>query len=393
MKVSTRNIKFIKGRLKRLYEEFNIIPNEESVQVGEESVFINYPGDYLEEGISVDDFLTYTSDLDNLIKENESTVRMGGIRQTILNIDNYHYRFLIPDITYEDELLTLKIVENPILIGLFASKNGYYNEDFQVSPCSMYIALELRYKSDKRIDFKLEDELITRYLYYISSTFGVSIDVGSYRYWEDLTGEEKPEACHINKDTLLPYSEAMHYYANAMRIVDLDIQYHHFYKIIEFFSPVVSKIKAYEELNQKLDTLSVVNRDYQYLDSLLELAKNYNNSKKDRELCKTVLLECVDIVQIFDLLPQKVKSGIYNRCLIKDMDLKNCNATNIIKIKKDLGEVIYSTRNRIVHAKSNWEESDTACPEEDMEEMNNFMMALTQQLISWNGKQPKEFQI
>jgi len=75
------------------------------------------------------------------------------------------------------------------------------------------------------------------------------------------------------------------------------------------------------------------------------------------------------------------------------MDLKNCNATNIIKIKKDLGEVIYSTRNRIVHAKSNWEESDTACPEEDMEEMNNFMMALTQQLISWNGKQPKEFQI
>ena len=154
MKVNSKNIRLIKERLKRLYKDFDIIPLDESddVKIGDEYIYIQYPDDELDEGVSVDEFLDYTSDLDNLVMEDSSTVRMNAIRQTILNLDVYHYDYLVPEVSYNDEILSLEIVENPVLVGLIASKEGIYNEEFGVYPCSRYIAVELRYKTetDKR---------------------------------------------------------------------------------------------------------------------------------------------------------------------------------------------------------------------------------------------------
>lgn len=395
MKVSSKNIKTIKARLERLYDEFNIGPLDklDEPKIGDDSIFIDYPDDIIEEGISVEDFLDYTSDLDNLIKEDDSTVRMGRISQTIVSIDSYRYDYLVPVITYEDELLCLEVVSDPVLIGLIASKEGMYDEDFGISPCSLYTAVEFRYKSEDRYSKEQEGNLIKRFLYHIASKYDVSIEVSTFYTWDDITGEEKPEPYQLKVEELIPYSEAMEYYSNALRIFDRDIQFHHLYKIIEHFSPIVSKKMAYERLNQKLDSLSVVSRDYQYLDSLLDLAKHYEVSLKDKELCKTVLTECVDLVPIFGLLPEKVRGGILKRCSITEAELSKSSNQDIAKVKNDLGEVIYNTRNRIVHAKSNWGNSEKACEGDDMEEMNEFMKALAQCLIVWNGRQPKEYRV
>ncbi|MBR2196757.1 MAG: hypothetical protein IJ911_14235 [Salinivirgaceae bacterium] len=394
MKVSPENIATIKSRLERLYDEFNINPlDEDEVKIGDEDIFISYPDDDLEEPISVDDFMLYTSDLDGINKEDDSTVRMGGIRQTILRVDRYYLYYLVPDVSYSDDLINMGIIENPVLVGLVASKEGIYNEEFGVYPCSMYTALELRYKTEQRYTKDEEDKIIERFLYHIAAKYDISIEVGTFDSWEDITGEEPSEPYQLQKDSLIPYSEAMRYYANALRINDPDIQFHHLYKIIEHFSPRVSKKMAYEMLNQRLDALSIVNRDCQYLDSLLELAKHYQTSLKDKELCKTVLQECVDIIPIFDLLPEDVQSKISLKCSFKIDEIGNCADSIIAKIKDELGDVIYETRNRIVHAKSNWGGSDKACSGDDMEEMNDFMKALAQCLIIWNGRQPKEFRI
>lgn len=393
MKVSTRNIRTIKRTLERLCNEFNIDPLREDVQLGDDSILIEYPDDMVEEPISVGDFLYYTSDLDHLVREDDSTVRMGRIRQTIVNIDSYRYYYLVPEITYEDQKITLKIVENPVLIGLVASRERLFNEDFGVYPCSMYYAVELSYKTDKMYSKQIEDEIIESFLYHIAAKYDVSVEVGEFFAWEDLTEEIKPAPCRIDESSILPYSEAMRYYSKALRIADPDMQYHHLYKIIEHFSPLVSKKIAYEKLNQKLDTLSVVSRDCRYLDSLLDLAKQYQVSLKDKELCKTVLLECIDIVPIFHLLPVTLQMDIAKRCSVKAESLSESSVTVLEKVKNELGEVIYMTRNRIVHAKSNWGSSDRACLEADMPEMNEFMKALAKCLIVWNGRQPKEFRV
>ena len=395
MKISTRNIRTIKERLQRLYDEFNINPldKDDDVKLGDDCVYISYPDDELDEPISVEDFLEYTKDLDGFCMEDDTTVRMDGIRQTILSVDDYKFEYLVPEISYEDDVISLNIIENPVLIGLIASKEGIYNDHFCVSPCSMYTAIELRYKTDKRYTRKEEDEIISSYLYHIAVNYDISIEVGTFQYWEDITGEDIPEPYQLQKNQLIPYSEAMDYYANALRINDPDIQFHHLYKIIEHFSPVVSKKMAYEKLNQKLDALSVVSRDYHYLDSLLELAKYYQTSLKDKELCKTVLLECVDIVPIFCMLPEQIQKEIAKKCSFKITELQSSTEATIYKVKEELGEVIYATRNRIVHAKSNWGLSDRACMGENMEEMNVFMKALAQCLVVWNGRQPKEFRV
>lgn len=393
MKVSTRNIRTIKRTLERLCNEFNIDPLREDVRLGDDSILIEYPDDMVEEPISVDDFLYYTSDLDHLVREDDSTVRMGRIRQTIVNIDSYRYYYLVPEITYEDQKITLKIVENPVLIGLVASRERLFNEDFGVYPCSMYYAVELSYKTDKMYSKQIEDEIIESFLYHVAAKYDVSVEVGEFFAWEDLTEEIKPAPCRIDESSILPYSEAMRYYSKALRIADPDMQYHHLYKIIEHFSPLVSKKIAYEKLNQKLDTLSVVSRDCRYLDSLLDLAKQYQVSLKDKELCKTVLLECIDIVPIFHLLPVTLQMDIAKRCSVKAESLSESSVTVLEKVKNELGEVIYMTRNRIVHAKSNWGPSDRACLEADMPEMNEFMKALAKCLIVWNGRQPKEFRV
>ena len=393
MKVSTRNISLIKRTLDRLYDEFNIDPLEEDVQIGDDSIYIGYPDDMVENPISVDDFLYYTSDLDHLVREDASTVRMGRVRQTILNIESYRYYYLVPEIRYEDSKITLKIVENPVLIGLVASRERLFDEDFGVFPCSMYHALELSYKTDNVYSKQIEDEIIESFLYHVAAKYDVSIEVGEFFAWEDLTEEVKPEPCCLEESSLLPYSEAMSYYSKALRIADPDMQYHHLYKIIEHLSPLVSKKVAYEKLNQKLDTLSIVSRDSRYLDSLLDLAKQYQVSLKDKELCKTVLHECIDIVSIFHLLPLTLQKDIAKRCSVKPESLSDSSVAVLEKVKNELGEIIYMTRNRIVHAKSNWGTSDRACLEADMLEMNEFMRALAKCLIVWNARQPKEFRV
>lgn len=393
MKVSTRNISLIKRTLERLYDEFNIDPLEEDIKIGNESIYIGYPDDMVEEPISVDDFMYYTSDLDHLIKEDNSTVRMGRVRQTILNIDSYRYYYAYPEISYEDQKIKLKIIENPVLIGLVASRERLYDEDLGVFPCSMYYAVELFYKTDEVYSKQKEDEIIWSFLYHVAAKHDVSVEVGEFFGWKDLTEVIKPEPCRIEESSILPYSEAMRYYSKALRIADPDMQYHHLYKIIEHFSPLVSKKVAYEKLNQKLDTLSVVSRDSRYLDSLLDLAKQYQVSLKDKELCKTILLECVDIVSIFHLLPMTLQKDIAKRCSVKPELLSDCSATTLEKVKNELGEVIYMTRNRIVHAKSNWGSSDRACLEADMPKMNEFMKSLAKCLIVWNARQPKEFRV
>lgn len=395
MKVSNRNIRLIRERLKRLYDEFNIDPldKQDEPKIGDEDIYIQYPDDIIEEGIPVKDFMDYTADLDHLVKEDESTVRMGGIRQTIVSIDSYHYDYLVPEIVYEDEKVSMAIVDNPVLIGFIASKEGIYNEDFGVYPCSTYMAVEMCYKTDEHYSREYENELINRFLYHIASKYDVSIEIGTFDWWEDITGEERPDPYQVSKDSLIPYSEAMTYYSKALRILDPDIQFHHLYKIIEHFSPIVSKKMAYERLNRKLDSLNVVSRDYQYLDSLLELSKHYEFSKSDNVLCKTVLQECVDIIPLYELLPQKIRKDIKKRCSFQFSDLNDCSGKEIAQIKSEVGEVIYATRNRIVHAKMNWEKSDYACFGDDMDEMNRFMKDLAQCLIVWNGRQPKEFRI
>ena len=393
MKVSTRNIKDINFRLKYLYDNFNIDPLSEDVKIGEESIYINYPDEWSDDTwYLVEDFLRYTDNLDNIQIIDNHTVISGKIRQTIISVNEYYYDYLVPNVKFETEEYSMRIVDNPFLIGIVASRDRIYDEDFGVYPCSVYVAVELTYKKERTCE---DDDIkfIKACLYHIASRYNVPISIGEFMTWDDITDESNDESVIVCSSELIPYCKAMDYYIEGLSIEKTDIKYLHLYKIIEYFSPIVSKKASYEQLNKRLDALQILERDTDYLESIFKLTKQYEISLKDKELANTVLNECVDIALLFQFLPQDIQKSISKKCHIEIKNITSISTSDIDAVKKEIAEILYATRNSIVHAKSNYNFTGKECPEEDMEQLNEFMVKLCECLFIWNGRQSKEFQL
>lgn len=394
MKVTTENIELINKRLEYLYDNFNINPLSEEVKIGDEDIFIDFPDEWDEENCyySVEDFLRYTEDMNNIQVIDNHSVIAGNIRQTIISVDEYYYDHLVPDLIFETDKYFLRIVNYPFLIGIIASRDGIYNENFGVYTCSDYKAIEIIYKTEERCE-EYDIEFIKTCLYHIASKYGVPISIGEFRSWNDITDEENDDVITVSSSELIPYCRAMDYYIQGLSIEKEDIKYLHLYKIIEYFSPIVSKKTSYEQLNKRLDALQVVERDSEYLESIFKLTKQYEVSLKDKELANTVLNECIDIVSLFQFLPDKIQRTISKSCHFEVNKITTLSPTTIEAVKKEVADILYATRNSIVHAKSNYTFTGKECPEEDLGQLNEFMINLCECLFIWNGRQSKEYQL
>ena len=185
----------------------------------------------------------------------------------------------------------------------------------------------------------------------------------------------------------------MDYYIDGLSIEKPDIKYLHLYKVIEYFSPIVSKKTSYEELNKRLDAMQIVERDSEYLESIFRLAKQYEVSLKDKELAFTVLNKCIDVTLLFPYLPENIQKTISKSCHFEIGNIDSLNSSSIESVKKEIADILYATRNSIVHAKSNYTSTGKECSEEHIEQLNIFMSALCECLFVWNGRQSKEFQL
>lgn len=394
MKVTTENIELINKRLEYLYDNFNINPLSEEVKIGDEDIFIDFPAEWDEDNCyySVGDFLLYTEDMNNIQVIDNHSVIAGNIRQTIISVDEYYYDHLVPDLIFETDKYFLRIVNYPFLIGIIASRDGIYNENFGAYTCSDYKAIEIIYKTEERCE-EYDIEFIKTCLYHIASKYGVPISIGEFRSWNDITDEENDYVITVSSSELIPYCRAMDYYIQGLSIEKEDIKYLHLYKIIEYFSPIVSKKTSYEQLNKRLDALQVVERDSEYLESIFKLTKQYEVSLKDKELANTVLNECIDIVSLFQFLPDKIQRTISKSCHFEVKKITTLSPTTIEAVKREIADILYATRNSIVHAKSNYIFTSKECPEEDLGQLNEFMINLCECLFIWNGRQSKEYQL
>lgn len=394
MKVSESNIKLINDRLEYLYSNFNIEPFTDEIQIDDDKIFIDFPDEWDMEGIyySVDDFLRYTENLNVIQVIDNHSVVSGTIRQTIISVNEYYYEHLVPSLSFETDIYSLEIVNNPFLIGIIASRDGIYDDDCGVFPCSDYVAVEITYKKEKECE-EFDIKFIKKCLYHIASKYGVPISIGKFRTWDDITDEVNDNHLTIDDSMLIPYCKAMDYYVEGLSIEKTDIKYLHLYKIIEYFSPIVSKKTSYEQLNQRLDALQVVDRDSEYLESVFTLTKQYDVSLKDKELANTVLSECIDITSLFSFLPDNLQKQISKNCQFDVRHITSLSSAKVELVKKEIASILYATRNSIVHAKSNYTETGKECLEDDLEQLNIFMTMLCECLFVWNGRQSKEFKL
>ena len=112
MLVSKSNIELINQRLEYLYDNFNIEPSTEEVQIGDEDIFIGFPDEWDEANndYSVEDFLRYTEGLDSIRVIDNHSVIVGNIRQTIISVNEYYYEHWVPDLKFETEKYSLRII-------------------------------------------------------------------------------------------------------------------------------------------------------------------------------------------------------------------------------------------------------------------------------------------
>lgn len=351
---------------------------------------------------SVEDMLRYLPSIENL-KYDGSSAWCKNIKQIIIDVNEWNtQRGNITNYSFKGEHFSVKFVRDPFYIGIVAIIQGIADDNFFITPCSRYIAAEFEYFNEEVLSQEDECRILKQLLYTISVETGTPLKIGqffvtddnAYDFDDDHENEiRKQEVCYSPED-ILSYTKAMDYFSKAIEIEDEEIKYLYFYKIIEYFSPVASKKGAYNLLNLRLDALKIKNRDQQYLESIFQLTRDYDMSLKDKELATTVLRECVDSLELFDALPLSIQMQIKKRVHVqKDMVITEVKAGDKENIETEIGQILYSTRNQIVHAKSNYNTTGYECKSEDLEQLNFFMKKLCQCLIIWNNRQPDEYRL
>lgn len=363
-----------------------------------EGIHFYFPGEHDYTYIPVTTFLRLIDEFPSMEILNRGRIKTNSLTYQILSISDTDDEHTIRN--YHDFSLTLEngihmdIVEESFIVGLAAIELEAYEEDY-LGAISPYLAVEIDYPKDiKPLGLSEEDDLIRSYLFEIADSAGISLkyseisdfDFSSYNYeaWE----EELKEKAVDSLRNLEPFNEGMRLFNSALQIEDQELKLLNFYKILEHFAPVVVNIEGNELMMKKLDIAQSKSLDGDFIRSVFELAKSYEDKFRDEELIKSIFNVSFDFVGLFEYLPvsmrKKVRQQIGVENLTYDIDKgKISTASNMVS------KILYATRNKVVHSKSNFQETGNECPDSELKELNDFLKHASSQTIRWYNRLPK----
>ena len=383
----------------RINQAFSILnPNNEfdieiiELKIGDEEVELSFPRDDVT--FSIDVFLTYLSEFDS-IKFDKEKVTTNRFTQIPIHSSGKPLDYIISEIKFSVETPTYKIrlVENPILIGFSVTKLGLY--DKFALPCSSYVGLEIEYQSlEDRLSEEAELKLIKSFLFEISYISNSNIDLSMIEESGAFDDYEDPVKQNIILTSLSNFSEGMDLYRKALNSTDEEITFLYFYKIIEYYSPIVASRVAYESLSKKIETLKYKNPTNQDLSLIFSIADKFRVSLSDKELAQTLLKSSIDIVDLFPKLPDNLKTRISKNFHFKNTELNYSSKDETLSgVISSVGTILYSTINSIVHAKSNYKSDNNECNTQDLPTLNVFLKDACFSSINWNNRLPEHLKI
>lgn len=363
--------------------EFEIEIKE--MEVGDENVIVDFPRDHIE--IAVDRLMNYTLEFENMKYEIDRVTSNRFTQMPVYNIGN-SLEYLIKEInlTVNTSDYTIRMVDNPFLVGIAATKMGIY--DKYASPCSSYIAIEIEYKNEiNKLSNEDEIKVLKSFLFEFSHLtdsfvdFNIIHESGAFEYFEE------PENQNIELDKLAEFSEGMDLYRKALGAADQEICFLYFYKIIEYYSPISARITSFENLSRKIESIKYKSPSNKDLSAILSIADKLRISLSDKELAQTLLTSSIDIIELFPKLPEEIRKRISKNLHFNQSDLNYSTNTEIIhSIINQVGSILYSTRNSIVHAKSNYKPDFNECKSTELSTLNNFLRCACYSIINWNSK-------
>ena len=386
-------------------EDDNDLPDE--IELDE--IRLSFPDDQDYCHISPDDFLLYMNDIASIRRVGDTIVRTNHIVQAVISSSRMGYTGFESELSlfsFVGEGLTASVVKMPFLVGVMNAHEGRYTEDFGFGACEPYTAIEIRLTEEK--DEEYLKNLIEQICFYLTDKIGVAIypwegpDINElYNRMDEYYDETDESEKDVNEDTAIevkmlpPYSPLLKMFRQAKGVDDPEIQFLQYYKIIEYVSPVVAKLVAYDHLNRRLDLLPSVNRNFKYLDSILDVVRKYDKDLRDDSLAEAVIVNCVDVVPLYEFLPQrmlkKVKGELkLQKDVLTDIDV---NEEQVRGLQHKIATILYATRNSIVHAKSNYEETGNELSLDELEEGNRILEVIVRSIINWNQRQAEGFRL
>ncbi len=402
MQVNKSNIKKINKALGELAKRYELIgeyyedkPSDYEVKIGDTEILIPFP--YDSKSIhKIEEFSRLIEEFDSVkIKDRNKTITKR-FTQRVIGSDSGIIEYLLSESNFEvttSEGIKIRLVSSPILIGIAAMELGEY--DKYSPPCSSYIAVEIEYiREDKRLSEEKENKLLQSYFFELANKLHTSVGFTQVSetvfYGTDEDEEAELEIPELNG--IEEFNVGMEIYSKAIRPLNEDIRLLYFYKILEYFAPVVVKIKANERLRTKLDSPKAFKPDADFLQSIYKLTRKFDEDLKDKDLVKAVFRECFDIIDLFEYLPKSLKKRIRGQLKEKNISYELSEEKMTIAANM-LGGIVYSTRNSIVHAKSNYETDKNECAIEDLPELNNFLKHACYSTIKWYNRLPNHLKI
>lgn len=291
------------------------------------------------------------------------------------------------------EGITINLVDESLIVGLVATKLEEYDSHYW-GTISQYMAIEIIYESeDKALSVDKEKELINSYIFEVADSTGIALCFNEIRiqhYLDDLRekAEENPQ---VLRD-LEPYNEGMRLFVSAVQIQDQELKFLCFYKILEHFSPVAVNVEANELMRKKLDAPKSSFDDGDYIRSIFDLANSMRDRFNDEDLIKASFNSCFDFVGLFEILPESIKKKIKKQLHEKNLTYST-DKQKITTASNITGKIIYKTRNKVVHAKSNFALTGDEVTSDELPELNVFMKEASSQAIRWYSRQPNHLKL
>ena len=374
-----------------------------------EDIPLEFPDDQEVTVVPTEDFVSYMSEIDKIRHVGECIVRTDHIIQVAINssrLGYYGFEDRLFSMRFKGEDYDASIIESPFLIGFMNAKVGHYDENLGIGSCYSYTAIEITTKGV--LDDSVIQRLIEKICFYLTDVFNTAVYPWSghniseiYNRMDEYYDEDEDNADSENGDLIIgdnelpEYSPLLKMYRQAAGVEDSEIQFLHYYKILEYVSPVVARFVAYEQLNKKLDLLPSIKRDYKYLESIISVVQKYDKDMRDNMLVASVIESCVDILPLYEMLPERLRKIVKGNVKLQKDSLTYADVSDeqLRGIKGTVAAMLYATRNSIVHAKSNYEVTGYEMAIEELPVGNEMMKIIARSIINWNQRQSEGFRI
>ena len=386
------------------YEDDLIFSGERMKEIIEEeedidSIIFMFPGEDDDTEIETEEFLSLCDEIKSIKIVNYGYIKTDLRSYYVVGVTDSDEGYIIRE--YHDmqmsslEGIKINIVSESLIVGLAATKLEEYDTDYW-GTINQYLAIEIVYESKAKVlQPEEEKELLNSYLFEVADSTGIALNLSEIRNpvndFEVLREEAEENPTQVLRE-LEPYNEGMKLFVSAVQIKDPELKFLNFYKVLEHFSPIAVNIEANELMRKMLDAPKSSFEDGDYIRSIFELANTMQDRFNDEDLIKASFNTCFDFVGLFNKLPESIKKKIKKHIGAQELTYST-DKQKITTSSNIAGKIIYKTRNKVVHAKSNFTLTGDEISSDELSQLIEFMKEASSQAIRWYSRQPNHLKL